>query len=357
MREIPPDRASVPGSGGVQGPDRGAFPSDAGADPLVSVVIPTYNRAHLLASTLRSVLAQTYARWECIVVDDASTDDTPGLMRSFCARDARFRYVAQQKASASAARNRGLELARGRYVLFLDSDDCLAPDRLAWQVRVLERDPALVLVYGETLHCTDPTTGEGDLYQAWLRTKPSGHAYEALLQSSSIYSPLVRTERIRALGGFDTGLELAEDWDMWLRLARTGPVRFEPKVSLYYRVHAGNRSGGFREYCCARRVARAHLRRLPLRRRAAVRPGVRRYLQRYVPRLLDEADQLNAGGDWSSAAPIWRAVAGLAPRWLLSARVATNAAWSLLAPRTAPVWWPAERRRAGRGSAERQQVS
>ena len=96
--------------------------------PLVSIIIPTYNRAHLIGETLDSVLAQTYTNWECIVVDDGSTDGTDKVLAAYCEKDARFKYINRpdsHQPGGNGARNYGFELSKGKYVLFLDSDDII----------------------------------------------------------------------------------------------------------------------------------------------------------------------------------------------------------------------------------------
>lgn len=107
---------------------------------LVSIIIPTYNRAHFLGETLDSVLTQTYTNWECIVVDDGSTDATNELMKSFCEKDSRFKYhhrpISRPK-GANACRNYGFELSKGNYIKWLDSDDLLSSELLLSQVNLL----------------------------------------------------------------------------------------------------------------------------------------------------------------------------------------------------------------------------
>ncbi|REG87721.1 glycosyltransferase family 2 protein [Winogradskyella sediminis] len=101
--------------------------------PLVSIIIPTYNRAHLISETLDSVLAQTYQNWECIVVDDGSTDGTDQLMASYCAKDSRFHYHHRpddRLPGGNAARNYGFEVSKGEYVQWFDSDDLMVSNRI-----------------------------------------------------------------------------------------------------------------------------------------------------------------------------------------------------------------------------------
>src|SRR6185436_1211829 len=116
--------------------------SDMVSDALVSVVIPTYNRAHLVAQTLESVFAQTWPRLQVIVIDDGSKDDTEGAVAPF--RD-RIRYVKQENAGLAEARNHGMRLASGDFIAWLDSDDLWVPEKIALQMAALQLHPDNVL--------------------------------------------------------------------------------------------------------------------------------------------------------------------------------------------------------------------
>ena len=108
--------------------------------PLVSIIIPTYNRAHLIGETLDSVVAQTYTNWECIVVDDGSTDETDKLLAGYCIKDNRFQYhhrPSDRPKGANACRNYGFELSKGKYVNWFDSDDKMLEDKLEKQLHLL----------------------------------------------------------------------------------------------------------------------------------------------------------------------------------------------------------------------------
>jgi glycosyltransferase involved in cell wall biosynthesis len=106
-------------------------------NPLVSIIIPTYNRAHLIGETLDSVLAQTYSRWECIVVDDGSTDKTAKLLATYCEKDERFQYYKRpidRIKGANACRNYGFEKSKGDFVIWFDSDDLMVLNHIALKV-------------------------------------------------------------------------------------------------------------------------------------------------------------------------------------------------------------------------------
>src|SRR5882724_2062331 len=115
--------------------------------PKVSVIIPTYNRAHYLGTAVNSVLSQTFSDFELIVVDDGSTDDTMRLVERF--HDSRLRYIYQQHRGISAAMNAGIRAARGGYIARLDSDDIWLPDMLEVEVGVLDARPEIGLVYAK----------------------------------------------------------------------------------------------------------------------------------------------------------------------------------------------------------------
>jgi len=183
--------------------------------PKISVIIPAYNRAQTLARAVQSVLNQGIQDLEILLVDDGSTDGTPGVMESF--QDPRIVRISHPRnLGAAAARNSGLRKARGDYVAFLDSDDEWLPEKLDRQLELLERLPRrwalsctafyLVEEVGQTLVCCPPK----DLSRQLLETCD--------------YSPgstlVLRRDCLSSVGELDEGLERLEDWDWLLRLAR-----------------------------------------------------------------------------------------------------------------------------------------
>lgn len=113
---------------------------------LVSVVIPCYNHAQFLAEALNSVLEQTYDNWECIIVNDGSSDNTETIANDWCKKDIRFKYLFKENGGLSSARNLGLANSKGDFILFLDSDDFIAPEKLLLSVKSFMEDTSLDLV-------------------------------------------------------------------------------------------------------------------------------------------------------------------------------------------------------------------
>ena len=199
--------------------------------PLVSVIVPTYNYGRFIEETLECLRAQTYVNWECIVVDDGSTDDTAERVSHFMERDARFKFLRQENARQAAAKNNGLRNSAGQYIQFLDADDLIEPQKFAKQVEFLEAHPEVDIIYGSMRYFKTETPDER-LYWVWGENKPwmpetSGSGKEvltALVRQNImvINSPMIRRRVVDAVGLFDNRLPPAEDWDYWLRCAAAG---------------------------------------------------------------------------------------------------------------------------------------
>jgi len=200
-------------------------------EPLVSVVIPTFNRSRQVQAAVRSVLAQTYPEFEVIVVDDGSADGTGQALQTLITQQGcngrRVRYFFQPNRGQSSARNMGIEKARGELVAFLDSDDLWLPEKLEWQVRALEQfkdrccacitDARLIDNHGMD---TSAFTKSGKPYEETL-----GIDFEAVRNLVKYRDPfwistlLVRTDVVKQLGCFDNQLGYAEDHDFLFRLS------------------------------------------------------------------------------------------------------------------------------------------
>jgi len=198
--------------------------------PLVSVVIPAHNYGDFIRETLDSLAAQTFENWECIVVDDGSTDNTPEVVKAYAAKDDRVRYLRQENARQAAARNNGVRNSTGKYFQFLDADDLLEPRKLERQVEYLEQHPDVDIVYGDTRFFWSENPSEL-LYSMWEENKPwqpgiSGCGAEVVrslvqLNSIPVNSALTRRSMVERVGPFDENLYV-EDWDFWLRCAEVG---------------------------------------------------------------------------------------------------------------------------------------
>ncbi len=186
--------------------------------PQVSVIIPTYNRADYIEKTIQSVMAQTYRDYEIIVVDDGSTDHTDARLGAYSTR---LKYIYQDNQERSIARNRGAEAARGRYFLFLDSDDLMFPNQLALQMGIIEKQSDVGLVAGGWEEIDE----EGmflTVRRPW-EVLPQLDVTHLLVHCPIIPSAtLVRREWFEQVGGFDPLLPPIEDTDMWIRLAYAG---------------------------------------------------------------------------------------------------------------------------------------
>jgi glycosyltransferase involved in cell wall biosynthesis len=203
-----------------------AVDSKAASRPLVSVIIPTYNYGQYIGQALESIQSQTYRKWECVVIDDGSTDDTNRVVAHYAAQDERIRYIRQKNTGRSAARNNGLRNTTGRYVQFLDADDLIEPLKIERQVEYLEQHPEVDIVYGSMRYFPTEDVSQR-LYWIWGEDKPSmpeisgtGKDLLAALIRSNIMvinSPLVRRSTIEAVGLFDE--ILGEDWHYWIRCA------------------------------------------------------------------------------------------------------------------------------------------
>lgn len=207
--------------------------------PIVSVIIPAYNRAATIGRAIESVTGQTWQDFEIIVVDDASADATVAAVEAIA--DARIRILRNPRnLGAAGARNAGITDARGAWIAFQDSDDEWLPRKLEKQMeRVLAGEAGHAAVYCGLLTLGGLESREGERLSLRYVPDPSirqveGDILPPLLAGNivSTQTLVVRTDVIRAIGGFDLDLPAIEDWDLAIRLAQAGPVAFvdEPLV-------------------------------------------------------------------------------------------------------------------------------
>jgi glycosyltransferase involved in cell wall biosynthesis len=225
-------------------------------DPKISVLIPNFNLEKYIGATLESVLAQTYAPHEIIVVDDGSADGSLTVINEFAAKDSRIKLIVQANRGLVAARNAGLAVATGDYIAMVDADDVWTADALAVRVKLAERFPD-----------ADVIATDFAWFQEELPAEPVGrvglgqrgaHAFAQAFQSNEpmlLTSPfelvatihfawvgatLVKRQSMAAVGNFDPAFQGPEDTLLWLRLANRGTFVFAPAITAFYRQRAGS---------------------------------------------------------------------------------------------------------------------
>lgn len=214
---------------------------DASDEPVISVIVPCYNQARFLNETLDSILAQTYNKWECIIVNDGSTDNTEKVATHYVDKDDRFKYVFKENGGLSSARNKGLQVAKGEYIQFLDGDDFLHQDKLSTALTAFMNFPGLRLVLSNY-----------QLYDDEIKEfcKPnfdlSQHiSYELIINewdlSFAIPIHCGLFHRCVLQDGFDEILRAKEDWLMWIRIfEQISDYYFIENYHVYYRLHNNN---------------------------------------------------------------------------------------------------------------------
>jgi glycosyltransferase involved in cell wall biosynthesis len=200
--------------------------------PEISVIVPAYNYGHLIHESLENLRGQTFSNWECIIVDDGSTDQTAAVCKSWTEKDQRFRYVYQRNAGLSAARNTGIKAARGRFIQLLDADDMLCSGKFAHQLQVFSEQPLAEIVYSEVRYFTSENhharflTLEGG-YEPWMPGTASEDQLKLIsdflrMNLFAVNCPLMLKSVFNKVGLFDEQLRSVEDWDYWCRCALAG---------------------------------------------------------------------------------------------------------------------------------------
>lgn len=229
---------------------------------LVSVVIPVYNGEAFLPWAVESVLAQTYARWELVLVDDGSQDGSAAMCRAFADRHPRVRYLYQENQGPAAARNAGLALCRGEFAAFLDCDDAWLPQKLAQQMPLFA-DPEVGLVYTSIFL----RQGQELIDKTPDKIFHRGRCFAEILKYNFIpnSSVVVRRSLLERTGPFDQRRELVgvEDKLMWLQIARLARIEYvkEPLVIYNYqgeRVSSNQQAMLRSELLCLEEISRIY---------------------------------------------------------------------------------------------------
>lgn len=207
---------------------------------MVSIIIPNYNKAEFITETLQSVAAQSYTDWECIIVDDGSTDNSLEVIEEIAEQDRRFSYLRKKNEGVSIARNFGIKHSRGQFILPLDSDDVIGPDYLKEAIQVLTEKKSISIVYALAEFI-------GIKKGAW--NLPDFNK-ETMLHTNLVYcAALFRREVFVQSGGYaDEFKSGIEDWDFWLTAIENQFQFYRiPKVHFYYRIHEMSRNKSHKE--------------------------------------------------------------------------------------------------------------
>ena len=205
--------------------------------PEISVIIPTFNRAKILPKAIDSVLQQTYKDYEIVVIDDGSTDDTKEVLMRY---GDKIIYRFQENKGISSARNRGIEIARGRYIALLDSDDYWLPEKLEKQVACFQKNPSYRMV---ATRCSSfkvdgnfTSSEPKEEIKKKSRSGKSGWIYKELFYKNFIRtsSVLIEQECFKKIGTFDETLYCCNDVDMWIRIAKEYEVGFINDILTVY---------------------------------------------------------------------------------------------------------------------------
>jgi glycosyltransferase involved in cell wall biosynthesis len=224
---------------------------------MVSVIIPAYNYGRFIAETVESLLSQTYRDFECIIIDNGSTDETQEVLKKIV--DKRIVCIRQENKGVSHARNAGLKMAKGEYVLFLDADDLVENRKLEESVNFLEQHPGVDLVYSDMRYFKDGNSRE--LFYDYF-CDPTGKRWMPYISGSGrdvlarilqgnimvICAPVLRMQVIRDCGMFDEELLANEDWELWLRIiASEKNIQYfdSPATKALVRIHPTSLSKDF----------------------------------------------------------------------------------------------------------------
>lgn len=203
--------------------------------PLVSVILTCYNQEAYLAETLDSVLRQTYANWECIVMNDGSNDHSEDIAKQYVDKDSRFKYIYQDNQGVVSARNNAIRQSKGEYILPLDGDDLISPDYLSLAADVLDRYQDVILVHCGVLKFGDEN-GE--------KIMPEMSKRNLLRIGCCVSSSLYRRSSYDMVGGYKEEMKEGwEDWEFFISLMESGGKAFKlQKPLFFYRVSSGSRN-------------------------------------------------------------------------------------------------------------------
>ena len=214
--------------------------------PIVSVIVPCYNQAQYLSEALQSVYNQTYKNWECIIVNDGSTDNTEEVALEWCKKDNRFKYLKKENGGLSSARNAGLNALKGEYIQFLDADDAIDKTKFSTQINELTNANSYVLSYSDYFASSE-TNLLDPLPSRYLtpKFKSANYLYELIANwqdklSIPCHCFLFKSDLFKKNNiNFDESLPNHEDWDCWMEIFSLNPeVHFIDQKLAIYRIQS-----------------------------------------------------------------------------------------------------------------------
>ncbi|MFD2909787.1 glycosyltransferase family 2 protein [Flavobacterium ardleyense] len=211
---------------------------------LVSIIIPVYNQEKYLTETLNSVLSQTYSNWECVLVNDGSSDNSVSILSEYVSKDNRFVFINSENKGVSSARNLGLKRATGYFILFLDGDDLIHPDKITLAISSFQKNINLDIVF----NCTNyfQNTVDNTLYPITLNSNLLNFNDLLLFWGDRIiipiHSAIIKKDLFDGIE-YNCDLTAQEDWLVWLRLFQKNPKTLVlDSVLSYYRKHNESRT-------------------------------------------------------------------------------------------------------------------
>jgi glycosyltransferase involved in cell wall biosynthesis len=202
--------------------------------PLVTVIIPTYNRAPFLSKAIDSVLNQSYKTFELIVVDDGSTDETKSILDDYVKKDNRIRVFSQINQGQSVARNKALDEAKGDFICFLDSDNFWPKNKLKTQTNFLNENENVDVVYGDIITIDE----DGSEVSRNNMKRYSGKIARWMLRDNcvSMNTAMAKRQCFNEMGGMSGTRRVADDYDLWLRFSAVYNFAYVPDFWAFYRV-------------------------------------------------------------------------------------------------------------------------
>ena len=212
------------------------------SNPLISVIIPTYNNAEIIKETIESALNQTFKDFEIIVINDGSTDNSADVLRPYI-NSGKIIYLEQDNSGPTMARNRGIETSRGKYIAFLDNDDLWMPTKLEKQVDFLNRNEDYGMAYTDAYEFRGSKILKSSKLTSNDISMMTGMIFEHLMNGCFIFmsTVVVRKSVLEDMGYFDPNVGFTcNDWELWLRISKKYKIKFIDEILIGYRRHSGN---------------------------------------------------------------------------------------------------------------------